>query len=101
MYSLIERLGLRDAVDTVVLSTDSGFRKPAPAMFATVNQALGVDAHKTMFVGDKHYEDIQGARTAGMITVRTRTYRDDMVLDTDADAVVDTLAQVPALLGVY
>ena len=50
-----------------------------------------------MFVGDRPYDDIHGARGVGMRTVlRTSPYVPDY--DVEPDAAIDALAELPALI---
>jgi HAD superfamily hydrolase (TIGR01458 family) len=79
--------------------------KPAPAFFAMAAEILGQPLARLAVVGDDLESDIRGGRAAGLITIQVRTgkYERDA---TDAAAaeqgphrVVDSLAEVPGLLG--
>jgi FMN phosphatase YigB (HAD superfamily) len=48
-------------------------------------------------IGDRRREDIAGARSVGMATIRTREHRDDPGPG-DADAVIDRLSDLVELL---
>jgi putative hydrolase of the HAD superfamily len=69
----VRALGL--AVDVVVCSDEDGraHRKPQPRPFRRAVDALGVDAHRAVFVGDRPDKDVAGAISAGMLAVRVRT----------------------------
>ena len=56
--------------DAVLVSGDLGLVKPHPAIFRAVTQALGVSPQHCLYVGDNWLADVQGARQAGMITLR-------------------------------
>jgi HAD superfamily hydrolase (TIGR01458 family) len=77
--------------------------KPAHAFFRLPLAELGVDAASAVMVGDDIESDIGGALDAGLraVLVRTGKYRIDAVAASgiEPDAVVDSIAAVPALLG--
>lgn len=77
--------------------------KPAPAFFALVLDSLGVGAAEAAMVGDDVESDIGGALDSGLaaILVRTGKYREDFVVGSGIEptATVDSIADVPALLG--
>jgi len=75
--------------------------KPAAAYFGAALAVLGLPAERTAMVGDDIVNDVEGARAAGLtgILVRTGKYRDGDLARGAPDAVVDSLADVPALLG--
>jgi putative hydrolase of the HAD superfamily len=99
----LERDGLLDLIDARVYTSDLEFSKPHPHAFAAALAAIGVDepAH-AMFVGDRPYDDISGAKGAGMKAVLRRNpglagegvrARDDATA-VDADAVIDALPEI-------
>jgi putative hydrolase of the HAD superfamily len=63
------------AVDVVVYSDEEGRsrRKPDPLPFRSALDALAVDAHDAVFVGDRPDKDVAGAIAAGLRAVRVRT----------------------------
>jgi HAD superfamily hydrolase (TIGR01458 family) len=75
--------------------------KPSPAYFDTALSVLGVTADRAAMVGDDVVNDVDGARAAGLtgILVRTGKFRPDDLDRGSPDHVVDSLADVPALLG--
>jgi HAD superfamily hydrolase (TIGR01458 family) len=77
--------------------------KPAPAFFETMLQTAGAAAAETAMVGDDVESDVGGAQRAGLagILVRTGKFREDALRDSGVqpDAVVDSIAAVPALLA--
>ena len=76
--------------------------KPSPAYFGAALDVLGVPAERAAMVGDDVVNDVEGAQVAGLtgILVRTGKFRDDDLAKGAPDAVVDALADVPALLGI-
>ena len=77
--------------------------KPARKFFGTVLGELGVAPTAAVMVGDDVESDIGGALGAGLagVLVRTGKYRADAVRASGIQptAVVDSIADVPALLG--
>jgi HAD superfamily hydrolase (TIGR01458 family) len=77
--------------------------KPSPSFFQLVLQDLGADSAAAAMVGDDVETDVDGAMRCGLagILVRTGKYREDFVRDSGVDptATVDSIADVPELLG--
>jgi putative hydrolase of the HAD superfamily len=65
----LNKVGLLDTFDPIVVSGDHGFRKPDPRLFRMALERLQVPAEKTIYVGNDMYRDIYGAREVGMTTV--------------------------------
>ena len=74
--------------------------KPAAAYFEAALSVLGVAAERAAMVGDDVVNDVDGARAAGLlgILVRTGKFRETDLERGSPDHVVDSLADVPALL---
>ncbi len=64
----LERYGVAERLDTAVFSSESGWRKPHPAMFEQALAALEVDPARTLFVGDSLVNDVGGAGALGIHT---------------------------------
>ena len=77
--------------------------KPSPAFFELALGELGTSAGRAAMVGDDVEADVGGAMEAGLagILVRTGKYREDLVEESGVEptATVDSIADVPALLG--
>ena len=77
--------------------------KPSPAFFELALGELGVSANQAAMVGDDVEADVGGAMDAGLsgILVRTGKFREDLVSESGIEptATVDSIADVPALLG--
>lgn len=96
-------LGLAAHVDAIVFSDELGRErwKPHPAPFDLCRERLGgVPASAGVFVGDNPERDVAGARAAGLRPVLLRrpgAYFAEARSSGEA-AVIDDLAQLPALL---
>jgi putative hydrolase of the HAD superfamily len=62
----LEKLRLSGHFDEIVLSSSVGVKKPEPGIFAIALRRLGVSARRTLFIGDDHVADFEGARGAGL-----------------------------------
>jgi HAD superfamily hydrolase (TIGR01458 family) len=78
--------------------------KPAPAFFHAILETAQTSATDSVMVGDDVESDVGGAQRAGLagILVRTGKYRESAVRTSSVrpGATVDSIADVPALLGV-
>ncbi len=95
----LDRLGLLDLFDVVVLSSEVGVRKPHPRIYETVLLSLGIPAADTLFVGDRLREDVSGPQLLGMRTVLTREFRAEEAGAGSPvpDAVIDSLTELPSV----
>jgi HAD superfamily hydrolase (TIGR01458 family) len=77
--------------------------KPSPAFFTTALHALGATAGETVMVGDDLDSDVLAAQRLGIggVLVRTGKYRPETLAAASGrpDHVVDSIADLPALLG--
>ncbi|WP_049912936.1 HAD family hydrolase [Natrialba hulunbeirensis] len=89
----LERHGLDDRVDEVLVSNEVGVRKPDRELFATAKARLPADDY--VYVGDSYDEDIIGARDAGFRTVYvTGAGESDVEESAAADAVVEEVGEL-------
>lgn len=67
------RLLSENAIDhllqVTLISADFGRRKPHPSIFHAALEALGASASEALYVGDTLFDDVNGARAAGMDVV--------------------------------
>ena len=63
---VVEVLGLRKHLRSVVISGDVGYSKPHPEIFRIALKEAGVDPMDALHVGDYYEADIIGARNAGI-----------------------------------
>jgi len=73
----LEQLGVAERLDVAIFSSEIGRRKPDPAIFEHALEALGVDAGRTLFVGDTLATDVAGAAALGMHTCQAVWFRAD------------------------
>jgi putative hydrolase of the HAD superfamily len=99
MRADLERLGLAPLLSAAVFSSEAGMRKPDPRIFREALGLLGAAPDETAFVGDRLIDDVSGARAVGMRTVQTRQFRREAPEEIAADAVIDRLSELPAILA--
>jgi len=89
----LARDGLLDLLDARVYTSDLAVTKPHPEAFGALLDEVGVAATDAVFVGDRLWDDIEGARRLGL---RTIWVRNDEVpaYDVEPDAVVVELGDV-------
>jgi putative hydrolase of the HAD superfamily len=100
----LEQMGLGERLDVAVFSSEVGRRKPDESIFRAALQALEVEPEDALFVGDRRYEDVRGAKELGMTTVLAIWFRaddDERGLDPDYEAFtpMDVLNVVRRLLN--
>jgi putative hydrolase of the HAD superfamily len=69
IYSVLDSLEIRHFFDAVVLSSETGFCKPDPEIFAAGSSAIGVPPAEALFVGDSPQDDVEAAIRAGFAAV--------------------------------
>ena len=100
----LEQMGVAERLDMAVFSSEVGRRKPDPLIFQAALDRLGVSGEDALFVGDRRYEDVRGAKELGMTTVLALWFRaddDERGLDPDYEAFtpMDVLNIARRLLG--
>lgn len=73
-YKKLRSCGLDGHFDTVVLSEDAGYNKPAPEYFEYALRVTGAKRETTLMIGDNFNTDILGAKRAGLATAYFNRY---------------------------
>ncbi len=98
----LARFGLDGYFDTMLFSADVGMWKPTPTPFLQVVDALGVDPTSAVYVGDDPGSDVVGGQAAGLRTVHIRGSGEFATPDgVVADATIDALTELPAVLAAW
>ena len=63
---ILERAGVTDLFQTIVVSDEIGWRKPRRDIFDAALSRLGVRASESLFIGDRADMDVLGAQQVGM-----------------------------------
>ncbi|MGK2957384.1 MAG: HAD family hydrolase [Acidimicrobiales bacterium] len=94
----LERDGLAGFIDARLYSSEMSHLKPHPSVFEATLAAVGVgDPAKAVFVGDRLYDDVWGAKQVGMRGVHVANDHAP-VWDVEPDAVITRLAELPAII---
>jgi putative hydrolase of the HAD superfamily len=93
----LECLSLSSSFDTIVISAAEGVSKPDPEIFTRSLTRLGVDAARSVFVGDHPEVDIEGARAAGMQAIWRRD--PSISRPVEADAIIEEVGDLITLLN--
>ena len=96
--ALLERDGLAEFIDQRLYTSELTHVKPHPIAFKAALKALDVRPGRAVFVGDRRYDDIYGARAAGMRAVLVRPGPEDDDFDIEPDATVDSLAELVGVI---
>jgi FMN phosphatase YigB (HAD superfamily) len=97
----IDRVGLRELVDAVLVSETEGVRKPDRAIFERAAQRVGVElGHRTgWMVGDSLDADVAGGIAADLCTIWLPGDRQLTVADPQPDHLCDSAADALKLLA--
>jgi len=66
LYEVLLHLGVRDAFEHVIISSEVGAQKPAARIFLEAARRFDVGVHEILHVGDDPELDFGGARAAGL-----------------------------------
>jgi putative hydrolase of the HAD superfamily len=103
---IFARDGITGHIDADVYTSDIAWTKPHPEAFAAAMAAVGVsDPSTAVFVGDRPWDDIHGAKSVGMRTILIphseipQSQRGP--IEAEADAVVQRLGDVLAFVDLW
>ncbi|MDT7579997.1 MAG: hydrolase / 5-amino-6-(5-phospho-D-ribitylamino)uracil phosphatase [Pseudonocardiales bacterium] len=100
----LRRDGVLHLFDACVWSSDLPVTKPHPDAFRAALEAVGVaDPARAVYVGDRPYDDVSGAKAVGMRAVlvpHSDIPRHQQVpVDVEPDGVLARLADLPGLIA--
>ncbi len=93
LYRILEGLELRPFFDTVTISSEAGYAKPAPQIFGAALSSLRVSPGEAVHVGDSEHMDVRGAQDAGLRAILIDVGTDAMPAIDHGVARVSSLAQ--------
>ena len=97
VWALLEKFGLKQFFDVILISGEINQRKPSPEIFEKALKALDVKASEAVFVGDMLDLDVVGPKNVGMKTILIERRRTEGIGGVKPDKVIRTLND---LLGV-
>ena len=86
IYGILEALGLTRHFDSIIISSEAGYAKPAPEIFRIALQRHSLVPSQALHVGDSQALDVVGARAAGIAAV---------LVDPDAVPLAETPSSMP------
>lgn len=96
---IFRRDGVLDLIDGSVYSSEIDWAKPHHEAFAAAMAAVGVtEPARCAFVGDRPWDDIHGAKSAGLRAVLVPHSEVPPFDGARPDAVIGDLAELPALI---
>ena len=96
---VLRRDGVLDLFDGAVYSSELKWAKPHREAFAAAMAAVGAtDPARCVFVGDRPWDDIHGAQSAGMRAVLLPHSQVPAFDEVTPDAVISGLAELPGLI---
>lgn len=94
LYGILDGLDLASYFDSITISSEAGFAKPAREIFRRALSSARVAANEAVHVGDSELTDRQGASAAGMAAILIDPRLDGPEIVRDDTARVGSLASV-------
>jgi putative hydrolase of the HAD superfamily len=99
---VFRRDGVAGLIDAAVYSSEIEWTKPHPQAFLAVMDAVGVsDPARCVFVGDRPFDDVHGAKRAGMRAVLVGNSEVPAYANAEPDAVISRLAELQPLIEAW
>lgn len=99
-HLIMDDTGIRDLFDAIIISADTGYRKPNPLIFKQILEMMRLEPADILFVGDTPHDDVLGSKGVGMHSAWIRTRDRELPEGIPApDIVIADLAELPGRLG--
>lgn len=95
---VFRKLGYNEIFDSLVVSEELGYVKPAQLLFETALKETGSKPENSVMVGDTYAADVVGGNLAGMKTVLVDIYDNQHENYHDATAVIRNINEFPSVL---
>jgi len=96
---LIDRAGIRQYLDPILISAALGVRKPASEPFELILSRWRMAPRQVVMVGDMLDQDILGAQRVGLHQIRLRAYAEpDQANACEPELSGEALSEVPSLI---
>lgn len=95
---VFEKLGYNEIFDSLVVSKELGYVKPAQILFEKALEETGSKAENCVMVGDTYSADVVGGNLAGMKTVLVDIYNTQQAHYGEASAVIKNINEFPEAL---
>jgi HAD superfamily hydrolase (TIGR01549 family) len=96
-WKLLDKYGLRQFFDIVIISGEINRRKPSPEIFQKALTILDIEPSKVVFVGDMPDLDVKGPKSVGMKTILIKR-RPIENIDAKPDKIITNLSELLNIL---
>jgi putative hydrolase of the HAD superfamily len=97
-WRLLDKYGLNEFFDVVLVSGAINKRKPGSEIFERALKALGVNNSEAVFVGDMPSLDVKGAKNVGMKAVLIERRQSEEILNFKPDRIIKSLRELLLML---
>jgi len=98
VWKLLDKFGLGEFFDAVLVSAEINTRKPDPEIFERALKMLGVNASEAVVVGDTLGLDVKGAKNAGIRAILIERRPTEEIVGAEPDRVISSLKELFVLL---
>ena len=100
--SELRAVGIVQYFDPIIVSGDYGYRKPDPRLFQRATDALGVQPHQALYIGNDLYHDIHGAQQVGMKAIYVSYDQSNPTYgNTEPDYTIYRFAELPQAINYF
>ncbi len=96
---VFDKLGYDELFDTLIVSHELGYMKPAAVLFETAMKETNSEPGSCVMVGDTYSADVVGGKLAGMSTVLVDVYDNQHENYHNCTAVIKKINEFPDALG--
>ena len=68
-YELLDKFGIKEYFERILISVEIGWRKPKAEIFLEALDLLGINPQDAIFVGDNYEADVVGSKSVGMSVI--------------------------------
>jgi HAD superfamily hydrolase (TIGR01549 family) len=99
-HLIMRDTGIRELFTAVIISADTGYRKPNPLIFKKILELMRLRPAEILFVGDTPVDDVLGSKGVGMHSAWIRSRGRELPEGLPApDIVISDLSELPTALG--
>lgn len=99
-HLIMHDTGIRDLFEAIIISADTGWRKPNPLIFRSILDKMSLEPADILFVGDTPHDDVLGSKRVGMHSAWIQSRGRELPADVPApDITISDLSELPATLG--
>ena len=103
VHQLIDKARIRSYLESIIISSEIGFRKPHTQIFSIALDKMGIQAEQAVMIGDLLDTDILGAKNMNIsnvwLTRRANSARNDVSIGIiKPDKTINALSELPDLL---